>query len=62
MREITEKLNEPVENADKAALDAQYELIDELMTMDMALGPFREAMAQKAKDTEDAKKSDETAT
>ncbi len=45
MREINDKLNEPVENLDQAALDAQADLIDELLNIDMGLGPFRRAMA-----------------
>jgi len=62
MREIEHKLNQPVENADQAALDEQMGLIDELMTINMGLGPFRRATAQKAKDAKGAEKPDESAT
>jgi t-SNARE complex subunit (syntaxin) len=50
MRELNQKLNEPVEKLDQEALDAQAEMIDELMTLDFGLQPFRRAMSQRAKE------------
>jgi hypothetical protein len=59
MRELNQKLNEPVEKLDQEALDAQAEMIDELMTLDFGLQPFRRAMSQRAKEDKEGKRPEE---
>ncbi len=61
-REIEAELASLEGKDDPASKDRYMELIDELMTLDMGLGPFRRAMGQapKAKPEEKEGEADQT--